>query len=389
MKYTKQDLIDGKICIYYQKKYHNEINELFKQCFPEHYGRFSAADIHGLSMYYYANMKDKRLWDCANHSKPSNMISVTYDKLDLFELPEKWYVIPTTLEQTLDVCCWFDKSEFGMKDHPHFYEDDHKKNVGIAFGGICEGNVLHNTKKSGLTQITIEQFYKYVLKKYLIYTIKDLTEGKVCLFSDGCTKEELQKVLKAAYPNTNKIYYNHYNVSKYHWTESGYYWYNNNSGCEKLLKQSIKVFLDELKNNEMKEDKKIIGYKAPTDLYGGSIKKGTVYENKVGGIYTPNWTTGFSIPKEIAETWEAIYEDKLYLYNPNGSKAHEIIIDSANKFAKIEKFPFNLDFWKALRTINNHDKAEVYLGCGAKLNAVNTMWKVDKDTVDEIIKRLS
>jgi len=62
--------------------------------------------------------------------------------------------------------------------------------------------------------------------------------------------------------------------------------------------------------------KKIIGYKAPTDLFKGVVIKDTIYkdfgtsqvnqyspENKLQGCY--------SLPKEIVETWEPVYEETI------------------------------------------------------------------------------
>lgn len=258
MKYTKQDLIDGKIAIEYNHKYHKEIEKLLRACFPNHNNR----TFEGAFKYYFKSVENGN-WtmtdDLSNLS--IHYIPVTYDQIDQFELPEKWYVIPNTLEQTLDVCRWFDKSKFANKKNPDFYENIHTQYIGSALGGIGEGNVLCNRENVGLTQITIEQFYKYVLKKDLVYTIKDLAEGKVCLFTDGCNKEQLQKVLKAAHKEISDCYGSYPDV-KYYWMEENYYWNNSTTNSSKLPEQSVKEFLNELNKNEetknMSKEKKFV-----------------------------------------------------------------------------------------------------------------------------------
>lgn len=68
-------------------------------------------------------------------------------------------------------------------------------------------------------------------------------------------------------------------------------------------------------------EKKIIGYKAPCELYNGDIKKGTLYRpcssTKVT-TYVAMKEDGYTIfhsgrtnlPKEIVETWEPVYKEE-------------------------------------------------------------------------------
>lgn len=58
-----------------------------------------------------------------------------------------------------------------------------------------------------------------------------------------------------------------------------------------------------------KNEKKIIGYKCPTDLFSQRIKKGTTYvQGHDHSVYVINGLTGYHLPKEIVETWEPVYE---------------------------------------------------------------------------------
>lgn len=62
----------------------------------------------------------------------------------------------------------------------------------------------------------------------------------------------------------------------------------------------------------------IIGYKAPFDLFGGNIQKDEIFKlaknDETGGYYVAYYNTyEYSLPKEIVETWEAVYERKTVL----------------------------------------------------------------------------
>ena len=75
---------------------------------------------------------------------------------------------------------------------------------------------------------------------------------------------------------------------------------------------SPKEFLELLKQKDMKE---IIGYECPMDLFGGEIKKGTVYIEMASGIhYRPKETMlrhdNYCFPKEIVETWQPVYKEE-------------------------------------------------------------------------------
>lgn len=75
------------------------------------------------------------------------------------------------------------------------------------------------------------------------------------------------------------------------------------------------ITFNQFKKYVMKETKKIIGYKAPYDLFNGCIKQGTVYTkvdgNAANGAYWCNSDSTSTIPKEIVEQWEAVYKEEL------------------------------------------------------------------------------
>lgn len=81
-----------------------------------------------------------------------------------------------------------------------------------------------------------------------------------------------------------------------------------------------------LKKNNM-ENRKIIGYKAPYDLYNGDIKKGDIFFSNGCGYYHAyknnkkvdgEFKHSTGIPKEIVETWEVVYEEELKLPKIHG-----------------------------------------------------------------------
>ena len=59
-------------------------------------------------------------------------------------------------------------------------------------------------------------------------------------------------------------------------------------------------------------ERKIKGYKCPTDLWNGDISKGTLYVKKGNKNYgiSGDISDNFNMPKEIVEQWEVVYEDE-------------------------------------------------------------------------------
>ena len=67
--------------------------------------------------------------------------------------------------------------------------------------------------------------------------------------------------------------------------------------------------------NNKPMDKKIKGYKAPYDLFGGAVKKDTVLIKEEGGyVICDSRNRHYALPAEWIETWEAVYEEKKRVY---------------------------------------------------------------------------
>jgi hypothetical protein len=75
---------------------------------------------------------------------------------------------------------------------------------------------------------------------------------------------------------------------------------------------------------------KIIGYKAPYDLFKGEVKKGTIYKidkKNITNSGTCGWTDDYNysytnLPLEIVEQWEPVYETPQI---PKGSDAERFV----------------------------------------------------------------
>lgn len=90
------------------------------------------------------------------------------------------------------------------------------------------------------------------------------------------------------------------------------------------------------------KDNTILGYKCPTDLYGGEVKSGTLFTQKESGrkiAYYPENTGGdmrLIVPKEIAESWEPVYEDDFvkgdYIYVKNDGGTYSTHDTLKNKY---------------------------------------------------------
>lgn len=133
--------------------------------------------------------------------------------------------------------------------------------------------------------------------------IKQLALGKIAVRNDG-SLEELRQVLKEAFPKDDFITEGTH--KNYILSDDEDFW--DAEDFTNLPSYSVKEFLKE----ETMENKKLIGYKVPYDLWGGQIKKGSIYithpPNNYG--YRDNMIEEFNIAKEIVEQWEPVYEEK-------------------------------------------------------------------------------
>lgn len=94
--------------------------------------------------------------------------------------------------------------------------------------------------------------------------------------------------------------------------------------------------LEELKELLVNKDRKIVGYKAPYDLFNGVIEAGTIYKlgEPISSRYypvVPNITSIYNLPGEIVETWEPVYEGQF--------EVGRWIVSEINEIARILQLP--------------------------------------------------
>lgn len=68
---------------------------------------------------------------------------------------------------------------------------------------------------------------------------------------------------------------------------------------------------------------------------------------------------------------------------------YEIVIKEKVGVAKIDVYDFDKQFWQAAKTIAEHTKADVIVGCGAK-NSIGSsnQWKLDLVTIQKVLDKL-
>jgi hypothetical protein len=207
---------------------------------------------------------------------------------DTFVLPEKWKLKVSRLEDIEEYLI----NKYGKVDK-WILENEIEGLILYSNSGqnFRYPKYISYLDVEDYTEITFEQFQKYVLKKE-VYTIEDLANGKCMLNTTGGTNEEIKKVLNAAYPNTKSLY----GIgSKYYWTNRMYYWNNNDIGNKTLPEQSIQEFLKQIKQiKQEKMEKQIIGYKLIKPEYKYAVLK---ILNRTHFTQTPELTQDWSINK--------------------------------------------------------------------------------------------
>lgn len=124
-------------------------------------------------------------------------------------------------------------------------DDDYRYYGCDEFGNF--GNRKNYTKDC-IKTITLEEA-KELVKEKVLFTIKDLAEGKCALVNDGLS-EELRKVLNIAVINSANDYKG---TSKYYWSPGDYHWNNGHTNTLNLPIQSVKDFLKQININMKKE----------------------------------------------------------------------------------------------------------------------------------------
>lgn len=110
----------------------------------------------------------------------------------------------------------------------------------------------------------------------------------------------------------------------------------------------------------MKEEKEIIGYKAPFDMYGGNIKQGDILKLKpnctIAWYVNSSKNETFNIPEEIVTKWESVYKEEIPQITINGYKGEffDWGVSFNNGCAKISKEAF-IEFYRISKMFDKED----------------------------------
>lgn len=130
-----------------------------------------------------------------------------------------------------------------------------------------------------------------------------------------CIKPKNEQELKEVYKYCCKVSEAKSTTCYYHYPAfSSNCWASRNiqPGYTEITFEEFKKYI--LDTTDMK-DKKIIGYKAPVDMYSGGVQKGHLFVTNASDSYKPQGEVStllereLVMPSSIVETWEPVYED--------------------------------------------------------------------------------
>lgn len=236
-----------------------------------------------------------------------------------FVLPERWW-ITLTPENRQIVGEWFNK-----QISPTCSTYTNKIWIALSSHNGADVCITDNIFPKGQSfsgagepkdEITYEQFKQYVLKEpmntKIKYTKQDWIDGKCAIKGDVNKKDKTNKFFKECSKSNPNAYFNSvYYISSM--TKPGIYNAQDSNPSNLPV-----VDIDDLIEEEV--TKKLVGYKCPLDINTCQIKKGNIlYERELefSNFYakgkTPHGETLLKnyLPKEIVETWEAVYEEDI------------------------------------------------------------------------------
>ena len=223
-------------------------------------------------------------------------------EVDESVLPEKWYVEVSNELDSKEIQDYFKVNSYQSSTGKWFYTSD--KSVKSIKEDILEG----------YTEITFEEFTKYVLKQDSMskFRIKGTklplipTETPYRVDKWGRTDFKLstenKKHISFGYKEyKGEMYILHEEIS---YCESDFYMTKESDIIKLAKKQGL------IKQDSM--EKEIIGYKCPVDLFNGNIKKDWIlFKDSDGNTYRPKGQGPLhALPKEIVETWEPVYKEE-------------------------------------------------------------------------------
>ena len=144
----------------------------------------------------------------------------------------------------------------------------------------------------------------------------------------------------------------------------------------------------QLKDKEM-ENKKIIGYKAPYEIFDGVVKKGDIFFSNDHGYYYAYKNNkkilgeakhDIGIPEEIVETWEPVYEsiELPVICNRKG------VFDREELTVTYGEFKFSVSYLSELKNLFTSDTAMIE----SWIFNHTSSFRITKKELEEIFKYL-
>jgi hypothetical protein len=100
----------------------------------------------------------------------------------------------------------------------------------------------------------------------------------------------------------------------------------------------------------------------------------------------PKGSSGYSsTPISYRKATQEEIDSVTKIILPNSK--YEIVV--ANGATNIDGYTFSNSFWQAAKTIAEHTKADIIVGCGAKGDIGNSnQWKLDLNTIQKVLDKL-
>lgn len=312
--------------------------------------QFFDPNHRGISRYYanWGPNNDSGLFTNTSHPYAPMLSYKQWKELkEEFVLPEKWYIVRNA--ENADVLNKWENDTFYpthtlvpgalLKTAAILYSDKHYDD---AYSSVY-----------GYTEITFEQFQKYVLK---LNNMSNFPKDNFGIRTDGCetSKKIGEWFIRNGY-NRNGLTFSNASTKP----ATVYYVLEDkrvHCAYESDLPLSVKTIFDgaQMDLDGKGPSKKIVGYKAPTDLWGGSIKKGMIFRKAAApndSYTTDQVTMSNNIPKELAETWEPVYEEEKIVIAGYEAKLERHVDGDAIAFGCQKVRQPQLEFLKSLLSV--------------------------------------
>lgn len=206
----------------------------------------------------------------------------------------------------------------------------------FGFDGTWNASISPKEFRIPVKLITLEQWDEAVFSNAQIYTISDLAAGKVICINDG-TQEELNKVLKAAFPDDGtgltRFFLKHRffcagELRPEVWSPADGRIRDKVKPYVDLPKQSVKVFAEELARKTIKEVGGVLVEAARITPYGLS-------EIKINGKQLSEYTI---YPKP--DKWQPQYGDRVQMRDSVNDEWEDGIFIGMNPDANEETYKY-------------------------------------------------